>query len=64
MEVIIADKSHTIYAEIICNTIADSANVRGTGIAKRTPDYIIQRMENGNAVIALDGGMFVGSSRL
>ena len=54
MEVIIADKSHIIYADIICNTIADSANVRGTGIAKRTPEYIIQRMENGNAVIALD----------
>lgn len=60
MEIIIADKSHTIYADIICKTIADSANVRGTGIARRTPEYVIQRMENGNAVIALDGGMFVG----
>lgn len=60
MEIIIADKSHIIYADIICKTIADSANVRGTGIARRTPEYVIQRMENGNAVIALDGGMFVG----
>jgi len=60
MEIIIADKSHTIYAEIICQTISDSANVRGTGIARRTPEYIIQRMENGNAVIALDGEKFVG----
>jgi len=60
MEIIITDKSHAIYAEIICGTIADSANVRGTGIAKRTPEYIIQRMENGNAVIALDGEKFVG----
>jgi len=60
MEIIIADKSHSKYAEIICETIAESANVRGTGIARRTPEYIIQRMENGNAVIALDGDAFVG----
>ena len=60
MEIIIANKSHAIYAKIICKTIADSANVRGTGIAKRTTDYIIQRMNNQNAVIALDEGNFVG----
>ncbi len=60
MDIIIADKSHSIYADIICETIAESANVRGTGIAKRTPEYIIARMENGNAVIALDGKIFVG----
>ena len=60
MEIIIANKSHAIYAKIICKTIADSANVRGTGIAKRTTDYIIQRMNNQNAVIALDEDNFVG----
>ncbi|MFD1614605.1 GNAT family N-acetyltransferase [Gelatiniphilus marinus] len=60
MDVIIADKSHSIYAQIICDTIAESANVRGTGIAKRTPEYVISKMENGNAVIALDGKTFAG----
>ena len=60
MHIIIADKSHSIYAQIICDTIAESANVRGTGIARRTPDYIITKMENGNAVIALDGKTFAG----
>ncbi len=60
MDIIITDKSHIIYADIICKTIADSANVRGTGIAKRTPEYIIPRIENGNAVIALDGKIFAG----
>ena len=60
MEVIIAEKSHSIYADIICKTIADSANIRGTGIAKRTPEYIISKMEKGNAVVALDGDKFVG----
>lgn len=60
MEIIIADKSHSIYAQIICDTISDSANVRGTGIAKRTPEYVMTKMENGNAVIALDDNKFAG----
>ncbi|MHB0756108.1 GNAT family N-acetyltransferase [Polaribacter sp. M15] len=60
MEIVIANKSHTIYAQIICDTIADAAQVRGTGIAKRKPEYIASKMENGNAVIALDGNNFAG----
>lgn len=60
MKVVIADKSHAIYAQIISETITESAKVRGTGIAKRTPEYIITKMENGNAVIALDGNTFAG----
>ncbi|MBU2922095.1 GNAT family N-acetyltransferase [Winogradskyella psychrotolerans] len=60
MKIVIADKSHSIYAELICETIAEAAKVRGTGIAKRQPEYIITKMENGNAVIALDGDKFAG----
>lgn len=60
MKIVIADKSHSIYAETICNTIADAAQVRGTGIAKRKPEYIVTKMENGNAVIALEGDKFAG----
>jgi N-acetylglutamate synthase-like GNAT family acetyltransferase len=60
MEIVIANKSHSVYAKDICDTIADSAKVRGTGIAKRTPEYVTSKMENGNAVIALDGDKFVG----
>jgi len=60
MEIVIANKSHSVYAEIICNTIAEAAQVRGTGIAKRKPEYIITKMGNGNAVIALDGEKFAG----
>ncbi|MFC0603511.1 GNAT family N-acetyltransferase [Winogradskyella pulchriflava] len=60
MEIVIANKSHSIYAELICETIAEAAKVRGTGIAKRQPEYIITKMENGNAVIALDGDKFAG----
>ncbi|RYH73150.1 GNAT family N-acetyltransferase [Flavobacteriaceae bacterium 144Ye] len=60
MEIVIANKSHSVYAEIICETIAEAAKVRGTGIAKRKPEYIITKMENGNAVIALGGDKFAG----
>lgn len=60
MNIIIATTSHFKYAQIICDTIAESANVRGTGIAKRTPEYIRKKLENGNAVIALDGDNFAG----
>ena len=60
MKVIIADKTHIVYADIICETISDAAKVRGTGIAKRQPKYIISKIEKGNAVIALDGKTFAG----
>ncbi|HPF96371.1 MAG: GNAT family N-acetyltransferase [Mangrovimonas sp.] len=60
MDVVIANKSHAVYAQEICDTIEESAKVRGTGIAKRTPEYVITKMENGNAVIALDGDKFAG----
>ncbi len=60
MDIVIANKSHSKYATIISDTITDSAKVRGTGIAKRTPDYIIMKLENNNAVIALDGDIFAG----
>ncbi|MBT8298904.1 MAG: GNAT family N-acetyltransferase [Maribacter sp.] len=60
MEIVIANESHYKYAGIICDTIAESAKVRGTGIAKRTPEYILKKLEKGNAVIALDSGKFVG----
>ncbi|MCM4163799.1 MULTISPECIES: GNAT family N-acetyltransferase [unclassified Arenibacter] len=60
MKIVIANDSHFKYAEIICETIAESAKVRGTGIAKRTPEYIQKRLHNGNAIIALDGDKFAG----
>lgn len=41
------------FAEQICAEMADSARARGTGIARRTPEYIVRKMEEGKAVIAL-----------
>ncbi|WP_422349185.1 GNAT family N-acetyltransferase [Flagellimonas sp.] len=60
MEIVIANESHFKYAQIISDTITESAKVRGTGIAQRSPEYIMKRLENGNAVIALDDGKFAG----
>lgn len=60
MEIIIANKSHSVYAQEISDTIAEAAKVRGTGIARRTAEYLISKMEKGNAVIALDSDLFAG----
>ncbi len=60
MIIVITNRSHIIYAKEICDTIADAAKVRGTGIAKRKPEYIIEKIRKNNAVIALDGDNFVG----
>ena len=60
MKIIIANESHIKYAQIISDTITESAKVRGTGIARRTPEYIIKRLQQGNAIIALDGEKFAG----
>lgn len=60
MKIVIANESHAKYAETICDTIEESARVRGTGIARRTPEYILKKMQNGNAIIALEGDKFAG----
>ena len=60
MEIVIASSKHIEYAKIISQTIDKSAQERGTGIAKRTPEYIETKIKNGNAVIALDGDKFAG----
>ncbi|MEY3600493.1 MAG: hypothetical protein RLZZ463_1270 [Bacteroidota bacterium] len=60
MRILVADRTHFKYAPIICDTIEESAKIRGTGIAKRTPEYIQKKMENGNAIIALRGEDFAG----
>ncbi|WP_299256473.1 GNAT family N-acetyltransferase [uncultured Aquimarina sp.] len=60
IEIVIATKEHLAYAREICMVISDSAKVRGTGIAKRTPEYIKTKIRNGNAIIALYNGAFAG----
>ena len=60
MKVVVANSSHLKYAEIVCETIKESAKVRGTGIAERTPEYITKKISNGDAVIAIHEDEFAG----
>ena len=49
------------YAETITNEMEESAKARGTGIAKRSPEYVQQKMDEGKAVIAhTTDGAWVG----
>jgi hypothetical protein len=60
-QVIVANESHLSFAQIICDEMASSAKARGTGIAKRSPEYIQQKMREGKAVIAFNqDGIWAG----
>ena len=52
---LVADSSHEKYVDTILQTIADAAKVRGTGIAKRTHEYLATKMKEAKAVIAVVG---------
>ncbi|MCG8319567.1 MAG: GNAT family N-acetyltransferase [Cytophagales bacterium] len=60
IKITVAGHQHTPFAGEICDLLARSAKERGTGIAKRTIDYIAKKMEESNAVIALDGNEVAG----
>ena len=56
----VASQKHIKYVSEILKTIEDATKVRGTGIAKRKPEYIEQKINEGKAIIAMDGDKFVG----
>lgn len=62
VKIIIADESHISYVDTILSTIEAAAKVRGTGIAKRDPEYVKKKIREGKAVIALYGDEFAGFS--
>ena len=71
IDVMIAEACHEEYVDIILwphakifslTSGAAAAKVRGTGIAKRTHEYVAQKMKEGKAVIALEGNKFAGFS--
>ena len=45
IDVMIAEACHEVYVDIILDTIEAAAKVRGTGIAKRTHEYVAQKMK-------------------
>ncbi|MBO6216915.1 MAG: GNAT family N-acetyltransferase [Prevotella sp.] len=62
IQVVVADASHEKYVDTILKTIEDAAKIRGTGIAKRTHEYLTTKMKEAKAVIALCGDEFAGFS--
>lgn len=57
----VATSGDSVFANTITDEMAASAQARGTGIAKRSPDYIRQKIDEGKAVIALTrSGEWVG----
>jgi hypothetical protein len=60
-QIILANASHLDFAPVICEEYESSAKARGTGIAKRNPDYVKQKMLEGKAIIAFsDEGVWAG----
>ena len=66
IEVLVANVEHEVYVDTILDTIAEAAKVRGTGIAKRTHEYLAKKMAEAKAVIALrkSDGRFAGFSSI
>ena len=56
----IADDSCLVYVDTILKTIEEAAKIRGTGIARRSPDYIDLKISERKAMIALQGDEFAG----
>jgi hypothetical protein len=60
ISIVVADASHVCHAATICQLMAEAAKKRGTGIAKRSPEYLQQKMQEGKAIIALTDNQPVG----
>ena len=58
VKVIVADATHEKYIDTILETIESAAKVRG----KRSHEYILTKMKEAKAVIALAGDRFAGFS--
>jgi len=56
----VASEKHLKYVDEILKTIEDATKVRGTGIAKRKPEYVASKMKEGKAIIAMCGDEFAG----
>lgn len=62
VSVMFATEEHIKYAEHIVNLIYESALQRGTGIARRSPEYIIDKIRGEKAVVAMYGDRLIGFS--
>ncbi|MFT6717332.1 MAG: putative GNAT family N-acyltransferase [Saprospiraceae bacterium] len=60
IDISVTNESHAVYAKEIADMIEDAAKKRGTGIAKRKAEYIVEKMTKKMAIIALDGNKVAG----
>ncbi|MCU7616166.1 GNAT family N-acetyltransferase [Chryseobacterium sp. PBS4-4] len=60
MEIQISSCEHLMYVSEIQQEMYDSAQRRGTGIAKRSIEYLSKKISEGNAVVATENGEWVG----
>lgn len=60
VDVMVASEEHLKYVTVINDTIEEAAKARGTGIARRTDEYIIDKIKQGKAILALNRDEFVG----
>ena len=57
----VAHSGDASFANAITDEMASSAKARGTGIAKRSPDYVAKKINEGKSVIAYtEDGTWVG----
>jgi len=56
----VAEEKHLIFVDTINDAIDLASKQRGTGIARRTYDYLAEKITEGKAIIALEGDTFAG----
>ena len=62
IDIQVARPEHAAFAQAICDLIEESAKARGTGIAKRKPEYVEEKILSGKAVVATVDGEVAGFS--
>lgn len=60
IDVLVAGEQHLKFIDDINDAIDSASKQRGTGIARRTYEYLAEKMEQGKAIIALEGETFAG----
>lgn len=60
IKVVVAGEEHVKYVDEINDAIDEASKQRGTGIARRTYEYLASKIADGKAVIALYGEKFAG----
>jgi GNAT superfamily N-acetyltransferase len=60
IKVVVASEEHVKYVDEINDAIDIASKQRGTGIARRSHEYLADKISEGKAIVALDGDKFAG----